>query len=240
MEEMLKPEEFFDLSECPFASLFEGVNFVWEILPRIPGFLRSFLRPQILGEVMEGAFLWGNDIYIGPGTVVEPGALIKAPVYISAECEIRQGAYVRGNVLVGKRSIIGHATEIKNSIVLNHASAAHFNYVGDSILGNYVNLGAGTRLANLKNMDSEVIIRYGEREFPTGLRKFGAILGDGVKTGCNAVSNPGTIVGRDTIIYPCLSIRGVIPAGSILKQKEPYLIQIHTKSRPLKTGHNLP
>ena len=232
MEEMLKPEEFFDLSDCPFASIFAGVNFIWEVLPRISSFLQSFLRPQILGEVKEGAFLWGEDIYIGPGTIVEPGALIKGPVYIGEACEIRQGAYLRGNVIVGKHSVIGHATEIKHSIVLNHASAAHFNYVGDSILGNYVNLGAGTRLANLKNVDSEVVIHYKEHEFHTGLRKFGAILGDGTKTGCNAVSNPGTIVGKNTIIYPCLSIRGVIPAGSIVKPKESYLIEPHAKSGP--------
>jgi NDP-sugar pyrophosphorylase family protein len=220
------PPQFFELSDCLFADLFaEAVN-VWDVLPRIGDFLSSFLRPGIEGTVMEGAFLDGSDIYIGPGTVVEPGAYIKGPAYIGPACEVRHAAYIRGNVMVGRHSVIGHATEIKNSILLDHAAAAHFNYVGDSILGNGVNLGAGTRLANLKNSPGMIVIRDGPNQYCTGLRKLGAILGDGAKTGCNSVTNPGTLVGRGAIIYPCLSVRGVIPAGAIVKARDLYSIEL--------------
>lgn len=222
---LFSPEEFFDLSDCPFSDLFGGISYAWEALSKIGEYLRSFLRPQVLGEVLSGAYLIGNDIYIGPGVVVEPGAYIVGPSYIGAGTQVRSGAYVRGNVLCGKHCVIGHTSEFKNSILLNHAAAAHFNYVGDSILGNHTNLGAGTKLANLKNLDTPIVIRYQGQTIDTGLRKFGAILGDGAKTGCNAVTNPGTILGKNATVYPCLSVRGVIPAGAIVKQKESYLME---------------
>jgi NDP-sugar pyrophosphorylase family protein len=204
---LFSPEEFFDLSDCPFADLFGGISYAWEALPKIGEYLRSFLRPQVLGEVQAGAYLIGKDIYIGEGT------------------QVRTGAYVRGNVLCGKHCVIGHTSEFKNSILLNHAAAAHFNYVGDSILGNHTNLGAGTKLANLKNLDTPICIRYQGQTIDTGLRKFGAILGDGAKTGCNAVTNPGTLLGKNAMVYPCLSVRGVIPAGAIVKQRESNLME---------------
>jgi len=219
------PATFFDLRDCLFTDIFSSVRFVWEILPKIGEYLAASLQPAILGTVMEGAYLEG-PIYIGPGTVVEPGAYIKGPAWIGPDCEIRQAAYLRGNILVGRHSVIGHATEVKNSILLDHAAAAHFNYVGDSILGNHVNLGAGTRLANLKNTSSEIVIKDGSQEIPTGLRKFGAILGDGAKTGCNAVTNPGTVLGRGVVVYPCLSIRGVFPAGAVVKARDLYSVEL--------------
>ncbi|MCR4434176.1 MAG: glucose-1-phosphate thymidylyltransferase [Coprothermobacterota bacterium] len=225
MRQLFHHSQFFDLSDCPFKKIFEDLEFVWEVLPKIGPFLEQFLEPGIYGQVMEGAFLLGNDIYLGPEAVVEPGALIKGPAYIGRGSIVRHGAYVRGNVLVGENSVIGHATEIKNSIMLNQANAAHFNYVGDSVLGNRVNLGAGTRLANLKNIEGEVVVRLEGKEFPTGLRKFGAILGDDAKTGCNVVTNPGTILGRGAIIYPCLSVRGFIPEFAVVKPKEPYVVE---------------
>jgi NDP-sugar pyrophosphorylase family protein len=224
MEPLFHPWRFFDLEECPFGEIFQDVELVWEVLPQIGSFLKKFLRPGIYGQVMEGAFLLGDDIYIGPQAIVEPGALIKGPAYIGKESIVRHGAYVRGNVLIGEHSIVGHATEIKNSIMLNYANAAHFNYVGDSILGNRVNLGAGTRLANLKNVEGEVVVHLEEKEYPTGLRKFGAILGDDAKTGCNVVTNPGTILGKGAIIYPCLSVRGYIPENAVVKPKETYVV----------------
>ncbi|UCG11328.1 MAG: glucose-1-phosphate thymidylyltransferase [Deltaproteobacteria bacterium] len=155
-----------------------------------------------------GACLMDQDIFVGPGSVVEPGALIKGPTIIGAHCEIRQGAYVRGHCLVGDRCVVGHTTEMKHSVMLNGAKAGHFAYIGDSILGNRTNLGAGTKLANLKITDTPIRIKVDGESYDTGLRKLGAILGDGAETGCNSVTNPGTLLGRGCLVYPAVSVRG--------------------------------
>ncbi len=155
-----------------------------------------------------GASLMGEDIFVGPGSVVEPGALIKGPAIIGGHCEIRQGAYIRGHCLVGDRCVIGHTTEIKHSVMLNGAKAGHFAYIGDSILGNRTNLGAGTKLANLKIIDTPVSVKIDGKRYDTGLRKFGAIIGDDTETGCNSVTNPGTLLGRRCLVYPAVSVKG--------------------------------
>jgi NDP-sugar pyrophosphorylase family protein len=166
-----------------------------------------------------GACLIGQDIYVGPGTVVEPGALIKGPTIIGANCEIRQGAYMRGHCLVGDRCVVGHTTEIKHAIMLDDAKAGHFAYIGDSILGNRTNLGAGTKLANLKITATPVSVKLEGKKYDTGLRKFGAIIGDGTETGCNSVTNPGTLLGRRCLVYPCVSVRSsYYPDGSAIRQ----------------------
>ena len=154
-----------------------------------------------------GACLMDGDIFIGPGTVVEPGALIKGPTIIGGYCEIRQGAYLRGNCLVGDRCVVGHTTEMKHSVMLHGAKAGHFAYIGDSILGNRTNLGAGTKLANLKIVPTQVSVKIDEKVYDTGLRKFGAIIGDDTETGCNSVTNPGTLLGRRCLVYPGISVR---------------------------------
>jgi acetyltransferase-like isoleucine patch superfamily enzyme len=176
------------------------------------------------GELLEGATvfyagtcLMGDDILVGPGSVVEPGALIKGPTIIGAYCEIRQGAYIRGHCLVGDRCVIGHTTEIKHAVMLDGAKAGHFAYIGDSILGNRTNLGAGTKLANLKIIDTPVSLKVDGRRFDTGLRKFGAIIGDDTETGCNSVTNPGTLLGRRCLVYPAVSVKsGYYPDRSIV------------------------
>jgi NDP-sugar pyrophosphorylase family protein len=167
---------------------------------------------------MEGAHLLDKNIFIGPGSVVEPGVVIKGPTYIGANCEIRHGAYIRGSVLLGNGSIVGHATEVKNSIFLDGAHAPHFAYVGDSILGNRVNLGAGTRLANVKLNRAHVVVKVADNSYDTGLRKFGAVVGDGVQTGCNAVLNPGTLLGPGCMVYALTLLRGYYPANTIIKR----------------------
>jgi len=149
---------------------------------------------------------------------VEPGAVIKGPTYIGANTQIRQGAYIRGTVLVGSNCVVGHSTEIKNSIMLPGAHAAHFAYVGDSILGNRVNLGAGSRLANLKLDQTNVTVRVAEQTYDTGLRKLGAIVGDRVEIGCNAVLNPGTLLGPGCMAYPLTLLRGFYPANSLIRR----------------------
>lgn len=171
-------------------------------------------------------------ILIGKGTILEPSAILKGPLIIGEGCEIRQGAYLRGNALIGSHCVIGHCTEIKNSVVMNHSEAGHFNYIGDSILGAHVNLGAGSRLANLQFRTGEQKDRE-EQIFPeipaliddqtitTGLNKFGAILGDNVEVGCNAVLCPGALVGKDNWIYPNSVLpKGYYPPKSILSPKD--------------------
>jgi NDP-sugar pyrophosphorylase family protein len=166
--------------------------------------------------VYAGAFLMDDRIYIGKNTVIEPGALIKGPSIIGDNTEVRQGAYVRGNVMIGNDCVVGHTTEIKSSIMLGGSKAGHFAYVGDSILGK-VNLGAGTKLANLKIFGSQIVLDIYGKKYQTGLEKFGAILADGVETGCNSVTTPGTLLGKGVLLYPNGTARGYYPPGSIIK-----------------------
>ena len=158
--------------------------------------------------IMPGAYLFDDKIIIGPGTVVEPGALIKGPTVIGAGTEVRQGAYLRGNCLIGDGCIVGHTTEIKGSIMQDGAQAGHFAYIGDSILGVDVNLGAGTKLANLKVIPGTVGVAVDRKYHNTGRRKLGAILGDRTETGCNSVTSPGTLMMPDSIVYPAISVPG--------------------------------
>lgn len=177
------------------------------------------------GKVLEGAVvlyagacLMDDDIFVGPGSVVEPGALIKGPTIIGSYCEVRQGAYLRGHCLVGDRCVLGHTTEMKHSVMLDGAKAGHFAYIGDSILGNRANLGAGTKLANLKITGTPVGIKINNEVHDTGLRKLGAIIGDDTETGCNSVTNPGTLLGRGCLVFPALSVRsGYYPDRSIIR-----------------------
>ncbi len=180
------------------------------------------------GYVFEREFCFPNlGFFFARNVVVEPTAIIKAPAYIGPGTEIRQGAYLRGDVMIGEHCTIGHTTEMKTSIFLDHTEAGHFAYIGDSVIGSCVNLGAGTKLANLPFRShedkrdvrfSEMIVSTSDGELSTGRAKFGACLGDGVEIGCNATIAPATFIGRDTWVYPCLSIpRGFYPARSILK-----------------------
>lgn len=168
--------------------------------------------------LMAGAVFLGRRIELGRGVLVEPGALIKEPAIIGDHTEVRQGAYLRGYCLIGRRCVVGHTTEVKHSIFLNDAKAGHFAYVGDSILGGEVNLGAGTKLANFRFLPGEVQVRTPEGVLGSGLRKFGAIFGDRVQTGCNSVTSPGVLVGPDSLIMPNTTVpSGYHPAGCMLR-----------------------
>lgn len=217
---MLAPTDFFDLDEYEHKSLFHDsqVDYVWDVLKLLKDYLDQFIVPEIQGQVMDGAYLLGDKIFIGPGSIVEPGALIKSPTYIGANSQVRHGAYVRGNALVGDHCVVGHSTELKNAIFLPGAHAGHFAYVGDSILGNNVNLGAGTKLANVKLQRSNVMVKIADQTYDTGLRKLGAILGDHAQTGCNAVSNPGTLLGPRCMAYALSLLRGYYPANTMIKR----------------------
>ncbi|MEW6096444.1 MAG: glucose-1-phosphate thymidylyltransferase [bacterium] len=219
---MLKPEDFFDLSEFEHRAIFDDVEYVWEVVSKIKGYIKQVIQPKISGKVMDGAFLIGDDIQIGEGTIVEPGAFITGPTIIGKNTEVRHGAYVRGSVIVGDECVVGHATEMKNAIMLNGAKAGHFAYIGDSILGNDVNLGAGTKLANLKfeQLNSSINIMIGDKMYETGLRKLGGILGDRTETGCNSVMSPATLLGPNSIVYPNSTVKGYYPANSIIKSRQ--------------------
>lgn len=168
--------------------------------------------------LMAGVVLIGKKIKFGGGVLVESGALIKSPTVIGDQTEVRQGAYLRGYCLVGRRCVVGHVTEVKSSIFLDDAKAGHFAYLGDSILGNQVNLGAGTKMANLRFMSGEVPVRTPTGTVGSGLRKFGAILGDQVQTGCNSVTNPGALLGRKAMVFPNTTVAsGYHAQGAIIR-----------------------
>jgi UDP-N-acetylglucosamine diphosphorylase / glucose-1-phosphate thymidylyltransferase / UDP-N-acetylgalactosamine diphosphorylase / glucosamine-1-phosphate N-acetyltransferase / galactosamine-1-phosphate N-acetyltransferase len=173
--------------------------------------IQVFMKGELLENaavILPGAFLFNDKIIIGPGTVVEPGAFIKGPAIIGNHCEIRQGAYIRGDCIVGNRCVVGHTTEMKGSIMLDGAKAGHFAYIGDSILGKEVNLGAGTKLANLKMIPGSITVAVENKRYDTGRRKLGAILGDRTETGCNSVTSPGTLMGPSSIVYPAVTVPG--------------------------------
>lgn len=210
---------FFEITEFPWPELFAGVENCYEVLgERLKFFCQTIKGNQIHGLVMEGATLEGEGIYIGKGSVVEPGAYIKGPCIIGDHTEIRHTAYLRGNVVVGNQCVVGHATEVKNSIFLNGAKAGHFAYVGDSILGSDVNLGAGTKLANLKIISSDITLNLEGQMISTGLRKLGAILGSGCELGCNSVTSPGTVLAPGSLVYPAIAIKGAFSTRQVFKE----------------------
>jgi UDP-N-acetylglucosamine diphosphorylase / glucose-1-phosphate thymidylyltransferase / UDP-N-acetylgalactosamine diphosphorylase / glucosamine-1-phosphate N-acetyltransferase / galactosamine-1-phosphate N-acetyltransferase len=221
---------FFDYKHFRHGSLFEKCTFVWEALSEIVPYLQSQTLGKIEVDIPKEAYLIHPElITIGKGTIVEPGAYIHGPCIIGAKCSIRHGAYIRGNVITGDHCVIGHDTEIKNAILLDSSHAAHFAYVGDSILGNQVNLGAGTKFANLKLDNTPIIIRFENQTYATGLRKLGAIVGDNTQLGCNAVTNPGTLVGKNVHAYPCTNFGGFIPSDQTIRSSATMLIKPRTR-----------
>lgn len=215
---LLTSDEFFDLSNWPFMELFDFQGYPWQALTQIESFLKKQKLGRIEGKISDGSYLINPElISIGEGAVVEAGAYIQGPCLIGKNCAIRHGAYIRGNVITGDGCVIGHCSEVKNSLFLNNAHAAHFAYVGDSILGNNVNLGAGTKCANLRLDGKQIFISFNKERIPTGLRKFGAIIGDSVQLGCNSVTNPGTLIGKNSSSLPCTNFGGVIPPDSCVK-----------------------
>jgi NDP-sugar pyrophosphorylase family protein len=215
---MFKPADLFDLSQTEHAALFDGCAFAWEALERIKDYVAANIHPGLHNKCEGRAFI-GEQVFIGEGTVVEDGAMIKGPAIIGRNCEIRHNAYIRGHVIIGDGCVVGNSTELKNSILFNQAVAPHFNYVGDSILGHKAHLGAGVVLSNFKSLPGNITVEMEGKPFDTGLRKFGALLGDGAEVGCNAVLNPGSIVGRGSLIYPGVNWRGILPANMIVKNK---------------------
>jgi NDP-sugar pyrophosphorylase family protein len=219
MSRPFAPESFFDLQETTHQSLFTSVEHAWEVLPKIADYLKARLRPAMLGTTV-GSPVIGDQVHIGPGTVVEHGAMIKGPAWIGANCQIRNGAYLRENVIVGDGCVLGNSSEFKNCLLFNRVEVPHFNYVGDSILGFRSHLGAGVILSNVRLDRGEISVRHEEASFATNLRKFGAIIGDHTEIGCNAVLSPGSVIGKKCLLYPGIQWKGVLPANSIARLRQ--------------------
>lgn len=217
---MFAPELFLDLERTEHRKLFENVAHAWDALKQIPNYLQFRLKPAVQGRLVGKPFISGA-VFIGQGTVIEQGAMIKGPAWIGENCEIRSGCYIRENVIAGNGVVMGNSCEFKNCILFDEAQAPHFNYVGDSILGYKSHLGAGVILSNVKLDKGEITIATKEGFVSTGMRKFGALVGDHAEIGCNSVLSPGSVIGRHCIMYPGTQWRGVAPERSILKHRQP-------------------
>jgi NDP-sugar pyrophosphorylase family protein len=213
-------DDLFDLNHTAHGALFSGVSFPWDALKRLAAYLDENLKPGTTGAEVHPAAHVGPRVFLGPGTVVEPGAMIIGPAIIGAGCRIRHGAYIRENVIVGDQCVIGNSVELKHCLIFNQAQVPHFNYVGDSILGYKAHLGAGSILSNVKLDNQNVSVNFDGTPIDTGLRKFGGLIGDKAEIGCNAVLNPGSIIGRDSIVYPNVSWRGILPKNMIAKHQD--------------------
>lgn len=217
MPSQFAPEALLDLQHTEHLTLFEHAVNAWDALSQIPSYLQFRLKPGIYGRLIGKPFVSGA-VFVGRGTIIEQGAMIKGPAWIGEGCEIRNGCYIRENVIVGSGCVLGNSCEFKNSIIFDEAQVPHFNYVGDSILGFRSHLGAGAILSNVRLDHAEIVVPNGEGGFlPTGLRKFGAIVGDRAEIGCNSVINPGSIIGRNSVLYPGTQWRGVLPPNQIVK-----------------------
>jgi bifunctional UDP-N-acetylglucosamine pyrophosphorylase / glucosamine-1-phosphate N-acetyltransferase len=225
---MFKPADLFDLSQTEHSAIFDGCEYGWEALKKIEAYLLANLRPALRNRC-QGVPYIGEKVFIGEGTMVEDGVMIKGPAIIGRNCEIRHNAYIREQVIIGDNCVIGNSCEVKNSILFNQAVAPHFNYIGDSILGYKAHLGAGVKISNFKLVAGNIRVEIEGKAFDTGLRKFGALLGDGADVGCNAVLNPGSIIGRGSVIYPNTNWRGVLAANSIAKNKAAVEVVIRQK-----------
>ncbi|KAG6559906.1 Bifunctional protein GlmU [Candidatus Rhabdochlamydia oedothoracis] len=208
----------FCLDAYEHRSLFDGLEYPWEALERLSTYLLEQKLGKIEIHISSGVLLTDPDkISIGSGTIVEPGAYIQGPCVIGRDCQIRQGAYIRGNVLITDQCVIGHGSEIKHSVFFNKAAAPHFNYVGDSILGNGVNLGAGVKCANYRLDHQCISVYWGQQKIKTRLKKLGACIGDNSQIGCNTVINPGTCIGKDVICHPNMTLQRYVPQRSLVK-----------------------
>ena len=215
MEQLKIKNLFGDLSQTMAKELLESVDYPWEVLPKIHEFILK-LGATLSEEEYEKR---GDDVWIAKSAIIYPNNYIKGPAIIGANTEVRPGAFIRENALVGENCVVGNSTELKNVIIFNNVEVPHYNYVGDSILGYKSHMGAGSITSNVKSDKTLVTIRFGNEKIPTGLKKVGAVLGDYVEIGCNSVLNPGTIIGKNSNVYPLSMVRGVVPPNMIYKKQ---------------------
>ena len=209
---MLKTEDLFDLKHTLAGSYLSGFAYPWEALSGIKALILE-LGPSLGDDYTE----LSPGVWVHRTATVAPTAFLGSPCIIGANTEVRHCAFVRGSALVGENCVVGNSVELKNVILFDNVQVPHYNYVGDSILGYKAHMGAGSLTSNVKSDKTLVVVKCGEERFPTGLKKFGAMVGDFVEVGCNSVLNPGTVVGRNSNIYPTSCVRGTVPANSIFK-----------------------
>lgn len=209
--------DLLDLDQTIAKELFEIHYYPWEVLPEIKDFIIK-IGPSLPRDKYDKI---GDDVWVAKSAKVAPSASLAGPLIIGEDAEIRQCAFIRGSAIVGDGATVGNSCELKNAILFNESQTPHFNYIGDSVIGYRSHIGAGGITSNLKSDKSNVVVKFknGE-EIETGLRKFGAILGDNVEVGCNSVLNPGTVIGRNSMVYPTSCVRGFVPADSIFKTPE--------------------
>ena len=212
--ENAKISNLYDLDETIAQEYLEQFTYPWEALKGISEFIKK-LGPTLDPEKFEKR---GEDIWVAKSAKVAPTACLNGPLIIDEEAEVRHCAFVRGNAIVGKGAVVGNSTELKNVVLFNKVQVPHYNYVGDSVLGFKSHMGAGSITSNVKSDKTLVVVKNGEEKIETGLKKMGAMLGDHVEVGCNSVLNPGTVIGRNSNVYPTSCVRGVIPAGHIFKR----------------------
>ena len=217
-------EELYDLNETIAKDLFKGAAYPWEVLPKIRDFILELGKTLDPEEYTHRQY--GEDVWIHKSAVVFDSAYIHGPAIICRDAEIRQCAFIRGNAIVGEGAVVGNSTELKNVILFNKVQVPHYNYVGDSVLGYKAHMGAGSITSNVKSDKKLVVVKSADEQIETGLKKFGAMLGDEVEVGCNSVLNPGTVVGRNSNIYPLSCVRGVIPSGHIFKNAKEIIKKI--------------
>lgn len=212
--EKLMAKNLFDYSKTIAEPLFKSVEFPWEVLPKIKDFIIE-LGKTLDPEIYE---LRGENIWVAKSANIFPSAYLGDPLIICEDAEVRHGAFIRGSAIVGRGAVVGNSTELKNSILFDCVQTPHYNYIGDSILGYKSHTGAGVITSNLKSDKSLVTVLCDGKKVETGVKKFGAMLGDNVEVGCNSVLNPGSVVGRNTNIYPLSFVRGYVPENSIYKR----------------------
>ncbi|MFV0364439.1 MAG: UDP-N-acetylglucosamine pyrophosphorylase [Suipraeoptans sp.] len=213
--ETLKIRNMYNLDETIAKAIFDGLDYPWEALPLISEFIKS------LGKKLdENIFEYkGDDVWIAKSANVFDSAYIKGPVIIGENAEVRHCAFIRGNAIIGNNAVVGNSTELKNVILFNNVQVPHYNYVGDSILGYKSHMGAGSITSNVKSDKTLVIVKTENGNIETGLKKFGAMVGDNVEVGCGSILNPGSVIGRNTNIYPLSSVRGCVSPDSIYKKQ---------------------
>lgn len=219
MNKCVKTAELFSCEVPYLCDFFSAHEYPWQMLPEI-----KELAKKLVSEGIDGFTEIKPGVLVGKGVKIHESAVIEPPAVIGHGCEVRVGAYIRGNVITGENCVIGNSSELKNCILLSRVQVPHYNYVGDSVLGNRAHMGAGSICSNLKSDKGNVVVKSDEI-YETGLRKFGAILGDGADIGCGSVLNPGTVIGRESSVYPLTSVRGVIPCRCIVKSSSEIVVR---------------
>lgn len=211
LNKLVKTKELYASQPEYLVELFEESEYPWEMLPKIKEYAKALIKKGIPGYT-----LYAEDVLIGENVKIYPTATIEGPTVIGSGTEVRPGAFIRGSVITGENCVMGNSSEFKNCVLLDKVQVPHYNYVGDSIMGNKAHTGAGTICSNLKS-DGKPVVIHGDVDYETGLRKIGGILADGADVGCGSVINPGTVIGKNTSVYPLTSLRGVYPANCIVK-----------------------